>query len=449
MFADNIPLVLALLVLALGSRLTSTKSLQWLMFLTINLGFFYWYWIPSIQLVNFPPVDLLTSFMVREDIVRETGWQILLYHFVAVVTIIAAKPLLSEPMTRQAKILSLKTGAWLVLASTLLLFTIRFASQGSGVALAILAGEATSREFATYYNISTGAGESLLALWEIVNIVSGVYLIALATYQSRLLSFAGGLISFALVVSFLATGTRSILILPLFAVMAAYMLRPSPSDLGGENAGAFGGLRYLYLSLFGAAAALASAGMIARFTVFRNEEGGLLANTLFNNNDMMRELVFINTYMSNFQPAEFMRTVYNFAQTPFSFTLPRFLGFDKEIPEHLVTFNLFRSNIDIEAGQGNVFPGLIGDFALIFGLFGPLVFALFILAVGVALRWSSDWMKNRTAAMGYWITLAAYLFTSFRNLSGSFTLVVVLLLFMAWLISRERKAPMEPWASSR
>lgn len=432
---ENLPLVLALLLIALGTRLTEAKSLQALLFLTVNLGFFFWYWIPSIQVVNFPPPSLLSSFTLRDDIVTEATWVVLLYHFLSVAALIVARPLFAQrPKTFDVQ-LSFGTMAWAIIGSTFGLFVIRFATEGSGVLLDILSGRASSREFLTYYNISEGATQSLLALWDIANIAVSVYLIAYAVNQSKLLSFHGALAAFALVLSFLGSGTRSILVLGIFAVMAGFLFRPSQDEMAQRRRNGLSGLRYIYLTFLGGVIGLASTGIVARFTVFRNEEGDFISNTLFNNNDMFRELVFIKTYMMNYVPRELGREVYNFLQTPFSFILPRFLGFDKEIPDHLITFNQVRANIDLLSGQGNVFPGLVGDFHMLFGVLGPLFFAAFILAFGVAIRAVSGWIPSQAATMAFWVTMCANLLVSFRNISGSLALIALLLLAVIWLWS--------------
>jgi hypothetical protein len=430
---ENLPLVLAFLLIALGTRLTEAKSLQALLFLTVNLGFFFWYWIPSIQVVNFPPPSLLSSFTLRDDMVREATWVVLLYHFLSVATLIAARPLFAQRPKNFDVQLSFGTMAWAIIGSTFGLFVIRFATEGSGVLLDILSGRASSREFLTYYNISEGATQSLLALWDIANIAVSVYLIAYAVNQSKLLSFHGALAAFALVLSFLGSGTRSILVLGIFAVMAGFLFRPTQDQMAQRRQSALSGLRYIYLTFLGGVIGLASTGIVARFTVFRNEEGDFLSNTLFNNNDMFRELVFIKTYMINYAPRELGREVYNFFQTPFSFILPRFLGFDKEIPDHLITFNQIRANIDLLSGQGNVFPGLIGDFHMLFGVMGPLMFAVFILAFGVVIRAVSGWIPSQAAAMAFWVTMCANLLISFRNISGSLALIALLLLAVIWM----------------
>lgn len=412
-----------------------------MLFLTANLGFFFWYWMPSIQVVNFPPRSLLSSFTIRDDIVADAAWVVLLYHFLTVVTIILARPLLTRPLKKQSIELSVGVMAWSIVASTFGVFVVRFATEGSGVLLDILAGRSTSREFLTYYNISEGATQSLLALWDIVNIAISVFLIAFAVNRSKLLSFHGALVSFALVLSFLGSGTRSILVLGIFAVMAGFLFRPAEENGGGPKKS---GLRYIYLTFLGGVVGLASTGIVARFTVFRNEEGDFISNTLFNNNDMFRELVFIKTYMMNYAPHDVGREVYNFLQTPFSFILPRFLGFDKEIPDHLISFNQLRANINLLSGQGNVFPGLVGDFDMLFGVAGPVVFAAFILAFGVAIRSVSSWIPSQSAMMAFWITMCANLLISFRNISGSLALIALLLLAVialwSYVVPRPRQA---------
>lgn len=430
---ENVPLILAFLLIALGTRLTEARTLQALLFLSVNLGFFFWYWVPSIQVVNFPPPSLLSSFTLRGDLVSEAAWIVLLYHFLSVISIIAARPLFAQHRKALAVELSFGPMAWAIIGSTFALFVIRFATEGSGVLLDILSGRASSREFLTYYNISEGATQSLLALWDIANIAVSVYLIAFAVNQSKLLSFHGALAAFALVLSFLGSGTRSILVLGIFAVMAGFLFRPSQDERTKGRQGGLSGLRYIYLTFLGGVVGLASTGIVARFTVFRNEEGDFISNTLFNNNDMFRELVFIKTYMVNYAPRELGREIYNFLQTPFSFILPRFLGFDKEIPDHLITFNQIRANIDLLSGQGNVFPGLIGDFHMLFGVLGPVFFAAFILAFGMAIKSVSGWIPSQTAAMAFWVTMCANLLVSFRNISGSLALIALLLLAVIWV----------------
>lgn len=370
---------------------------------------------------------------LRDDVVWETSWTVLIYHFLTISTIVAARPLLSSRPSKLDVPLGFGVMAWTIAVSTLGALVVRFASEGPGVLLDILAGRASSREFLTYYNISEGATQSLLALWDIANIAVSVYLIAFAVNQSKLLSFHGALAAFALVLSFLGSGTRSILVLGIFAVMAGFLFRPAEEELLERKINGLSGLRYIYLTFLGAVVGLASTGIVARFTVFRNEEGDFISNTLFNNNDMFRELVFIKTYMVNYAPRELGREIYNFLQTPFSFILPRFLGFDKEIPDHLITFNQIRANIDLLSGQGNVFPGLIGDFHMLFGVLGPVFFAAFILAFGMAIKSVSGWIPSQTAAMAFWVTMCANLLVSFRNISGSLALIALLLLAVIWV----------------
>jgi hypothetical protein len=128
--------------------------------------------------------------------------------------------------------------------------------------------------------------------------------------------------------------------------------------------------------------------------------------------------------------------VVDFFLTPFTYMMPTFLGFQKTIPTHLAAYNHLRAGIDIEYGEGNVFPGLVGDFWLLFGPWMPLPFACFVVTFCIAQHYAANVIPNGRGRSAFELAALSYLFFCFRNITGALVLVLVLGLMILWISTR-------------
>ena len=160
--------------------------------------------------------------------------------------------------------------------------------------------------------------------------------------------------------------------------------------------------------------------MSARFEKDPSQADHILANSISAHNDMFRELLFSIENSNHYRPDGL-----RFLRTPITFAMPSFLGFNKSIPEHLIDFNFDRANIDLVYGEGNVFPGVIADFYISFGYFGPLVQLLFLTAVIYAFRRCAFSGGRNGVSLAIYVSLLSYIIASFRNIPGSLAILAV------------------------
>ena len=423
----TLALLLALL-LTVGSWFAFARAAPVLRggMLTMTFAFALWYWLPAVNVLVLHYAGA-GSFAVPAAAATHAAWLVLGYQ----ATMLLAQRGLARwcriDEDEAARQLS-PTLTWLgatVLLSSLALVFVRF--DDPVLSMRILGGATSARDHLTFFNRSSGAAESLTKLWEILNLWTALFVLAAAVDARRLLGAAALMTIAALVVGFLGSGTRAVLLMAGFTVVAAATLRPATSVASRPSR--------LGLAVLAGLLLLAATALGGRF---RDGIGPIVADTLLVNTDMLSETAFALDRLRGWQPAR----VADFVLTPFSFLLPRFLGVDKTTPEHLVVYNRIRAGYDIVHGEGNVFPGIVADFHLVWGGFaGAALFALFVIAVIAAVEAFGHGLAAGPVRRAWRIAVYAFLLVSVRNIQGSLVLVMLVGLIIAYSMQRlDRRA---------
>jgi hypothetical protein len=322
----------------------------------------------------------------------------------------------------------------------------RYAELGPGFVLQLLVGLISAREVMTFGNFSTTPTQSLLALWDIINIFLSVFLVATLAWERRTLSVRFMVAVSAGVLSFVSSGSRSVLLLMLFAVVTALICRPNRvATRESARSNRWTARSAVPLLSMGAMLAIGAAALLARFPDDPSRSESLVFQSIGVDNDMFRELVFVLRNGTAYRTDALL-----FLQTPITYAMPSFLGFDKSIAPHLIDFNMDRAGIDLISGVGNVFPGLVADMYLCFGVIAPLVLCassavMFAVFVAATTRGS-----NVSVNRGLLIALLCYYVISFRNFRGELGIVVVLALALSVMLSvRSSTLPRKRRGASR
>lgn len=411
-------------------RDSSAKQAFW----TVVAGFGFWYWLPALNLLTFGYIGY-DDFVVTSAI-DGACWFVLANQLLVLTTLVLARPMLAPSISMSnVSVVPIAKIAALTLISSLALLAVRFGEKGTGVFVELATGLVAAREGVTFYNRSEGIGQSLVALWELVNIGSALFCLAWNIVQRRFMSFGGLASATALTLMFVGTGTRAALLQALFVTAVSLSSRAT----GKQRVGLRAVFRFVVFAvpLLGVAALILS-GFSARFSNMGDGDAALseaLVGTLVLHNDMMRELIIVFESMT---PS--LDGALDFVRTPFTYMLPTFLGFEKEIPAHLVQFNFLRAGIDLNLGQGNVFPGLIADFWLVFSIAGPILLSCFVVLSAASIDRFSRLANDVSTQRAFRIAGFSYLFFSFRNIPGGFALILLLGAGVMWLFGR--KAPL-------
>jgi hypothetical protein len=392
-----------------------------LCFATTNLGFAFWYWLPAIRMLNVPPEDGFAADLAQSSL-NASAWIVLAYHATALlVLLVASRSASASSIPGRAFDLRLTTPSCAFLLSSIAALTVRYSSEGPDLVLNLLLGLDSARFNMTFFNRSESAIESLLALWDIANIWAALFLMAAHVLRDRLSSAGGAMASLALVVCFLGSGTRSILLMGIFVVVACRLIRERPAGAARTQRTPASASRYWYGALALVMLMTIALAISGRFN-YPERDSNFLVDSLFLHNDMFSELAFALSNLGDYSPA----SAVDFVLTPFTFMLPGFLGFEKSIPEHLLQFNYTRSGLDLVLGEGNFFPGIVADFHLVFGATGPLFFAAFLAVFFYAANFASKLLPDPLARLAFQITFLSYMFTSIRNIHGGLALVLIL-----------------------
>jgi hypothetical protein len=422
-------IVLGLSLLPLLKRNQDALSV----YICFLISFIFWYWIPALNVIN-------NGYLVEDafasdiNLLRYDVLIVLLYYFILIIiSVVVAAHWFKR--ARVSKIVELDDSR-VVVASALVVISaagflvVQFKNEEAKVIYDLISGAVSARALLTFFNKSSNATSSLIGLWEILTIWCALYLISIHSLRGGLLSVPGSLSVFAIVILFFSSGTRSILVMALFIlsitqlIKRRYILHPA-ARLGRGNK-----IGFVLLMLFLAFVAFTYK---ARFENFTNDLTDIVLFSTLTNNDMFSELAFV---LSNSLQAS-NSSIFDFLFTPFSFLFPSFLGFSKNIPSHLIEFNLQRAGIDLLTDEGNVFPGIIADFHMNFGSVGPLVFIMCVTIIIVLLAVASHRIKEPVLRSAFVITFLSYVFISFRNIQGSLVLVLIIgLVFQSFLTTR-------------
>jgi hypothetical protein len=322
--------------------------------------------------------------------------------------------------------------ALVTLLSTIGILMSRFGSDGSDLVLRIVLGEDSARANMEYYNVSSSILSSLDGLWEIFNIAACCFLLCLCAAARDGFGLTRIVSGIGMFVMFIASGSRSMIIYVLVAIVLTCLMRPPVSRLTvskrkRSRAWLINGVAAL---VFVAAAIAAVGSYLSRFANYDLSVGLALMSMLVNHNDMLRELGSVLGRIELYSNVG----QFDFMLTPFTFLLPRFLGFDKDIPEHLVIYNMNRMGIDIRTDPGNYFPGMVADFVMVFGPWaGAIAFAAFLCAIFLVVRRIARVTANAHSATALYASSVGLTFIAFRNIPGSFALSVLIIAGLAWL----------------
>lgn len=419
------PILLGILAFAVALP-AFHRGMPRLIFFTVMAGFCFWYWLPGLNLVTVGYVGLDNFFITPT--VNDACWLVLLYALAALALLWFTQPLMAQRAAPVEWRIPARLLAQVVLASALAYLIVRFAAQGTAILTELMTGAYNARSEMDFSNHSQSAAQSLLALWEITTIWAALFCIAWHVTERQLLTLGGVAAMGALVMLFVGSGTRAVLLQALFVGMMARFLRPAAPRRPSSGSA----LRVLFYAV---PTVLLAGSIYAGFKARFEDDAGYAAagmmitvvSTFIVNNDMMRELAFA---FDSFQPS--LSGAWDYFLTPFTFMMPSFLGFEKNIPAHLITYNQLRAGIDVESGQGNVFPGLVADFWLVFGSWGPVVFAVFLALFAIGVVHLSRLVPSGPARLAYQIVAMSYLFFSFRNISGALVLVLVFGVGFLW-----------------
>jgi hypothetical protein len=166
--------------------------------------------------------------------------------------------------------------------------------------------------------------------------------------------------------------------------------------------------------------------MTSRFESDSQQSSLLFLNSFGSHNDMFRELVF--TFLKG---GAYNRDLFSFLLVPFQFLMPTFLGFTRTVPPHLADYNLDRAGIDIIHGSGNVFPGIIADVYISYGILAPIVLGLFTVFFLIIVASCTIKRNSSLVGVSLYIVLLSYYFVSFRNVQSSLALLSLYSFFLA------------------
>lgn len=302
----------------------------------------------------------------------------------------------------------------------------------------LIFGSISARDLMSYSNFSSSYKESLIALCELLATFSSVFLAATFVWLRQSISIRFVVACFATTLVFISNGTRSTILLLLIAVFVALLSRPPSTKNYQRKTNVILLIRSLIsLIIMGGLIVGVTTVMQARFANDPYQEEHIVINSVASNNDMFRELMFSILNGNNYRSDGVL-----FLETPITYAMPSFLGFEKAIPPHLIDFNFDRAGIDIVNGEGNVFPGLIADMYLCFGDLGPVVLAV-LSALFFWVFWWVTLRRNCSAiGGGLFVTLLAYYVICFRNLQGSLGILVVASYALSVLLASPRRGPM-------
>lgn len=395
------------------------------LYLCIIISFVFWYWMPALYVINMQHFNENMD-QIDSSQLLDTVYIVTLYY---IVTIIVTTTILKDVFNKFAiddknniSESRLTIASILVFVLALGFLSIRYLNQGTNIITDLILGLLSAREKLTFFNKSQDAIASMVALWEILTICCSLYIFTIHSLRGRLLSISGNLSLAAIAIMFTASGTRSILLMTIFCLFVTKFRRLKSRLSINSNKNRLLSFYNLgpVLSIF--IVVFISLSYMARFEREKMDVGEIVLSSTLSNNDMFTELAFVLSDMKGYKNDD----VSVFLFTPVSFMFPSFLGFDKSIPAHLVDYNLSRSGIDLLTDEGNVFPGIIADFHLNFGLLGPITLSIFIVVVIYCLAKITNRTRDTTLRFAFIVTFLSYIFISFRNIQGSLALVLLM-----------------------
>ena len=427
--------MLAAIVLAITSSMFVVYSyiafrhhtVAWPTALSILIGVFYWYVIPGTIVLATPELAGYDSYLFSDSALILSGITLV----TSTILLLLMVPQLLNHFEPQSDWIGAKVDHisldrkldWLLyfaLGSAVSMLFFRFSNSGGDFIIKILVGLASARDSMTFENTSASTSDSLIALWEIVALFVSNFLACYFTWVRRTYSSKFATATAAIAILYAINGTRTILLVYLCSVVLAILCRPSiTSSNRGKERNHFIKATLISIIFLGMAMTVAL-NMSARFEKDPSQADHILANSISAHNDMFRELLFSIENSNHYRPDGL-----RFLRTPITFAMPSFLGFNKSIPEHLIDFNFDRANIDLVYGEGNVFPGVIADFYISFGYFGPLVQLLFLTAVIYAFRRCAFSGGRNGVSLAIYVSLLSYIIASFRNIPGSLAILAV------------------------
>jgi len=398
----------------------SCRSIEFkILTLTVVFSFVFWYCLPGDFFLMGSAADSKDSFLYDSffNITQAVLLSITCFFVLLTVPFFLSYKKKQGPTSVNLRKLNLLI--FLIFISAVFRFYILFREFGFDFIFKIIIGVSTPREVMSFENFSNGYYQSFMAFWDIENIFIGVSLAATLAWERKILSLSFVFSILIVLISFISSGTRSILLLLLFSIFVSIICRPK--QLVKVNIKKHNSIFYkiVICSMFSGLLFLAVSSVTSRFNDV-TENNSLVLQNIGENNDMLRELVFVfaNDKNSDVNPIPFI-------STPFTFLMPRFLGFDKKVPSHLINFNMDREGIDVLWGAGNVFPGIIADMYMCFGIFAVATLPLFTIAYFFTSYWVTVRSRINPFNYGLFVALQSYYFISFRNIQGSLSFLVI------------------------
>ncbi len=401
-------------------------------------GFIVWYSFPACVSFFFPDYALdptLYDFINNELIVQAVA----LLSLFQISTVIAADVFATprpgapdRPAARPRLVLNLGLMSFVVGIAPYFIFGNSF----SDVVDAILQSRAIDKPWTQASNL----GDSVSPFTYIASsaFIAGAFLLWFAacdkrlSFRLRLLAFVAALLSTTII--FFDQGTRSavaLVIAPVLIMILFNMWRRS----------------HLRTMLVGVCVVLGVALLLQfqvlyRTTYTRASVPDLIDRnlpTLGGTTDYFRETLFalhlVPTYHDYFQESALLQFVIS--------PIPRFLWPDKPISELVRFYTLARWGVDILQESGNTFPGLVGQYYMSWGWFGPIIIGLLF---GWLVAQIDKTLVNERASrdpylFGVGLMLSVWLFLSFRILSPGFFYPILIAGLIVYIGRRANRKP--------
>jgi oligosaccharide repeat unit polymerase len=122
-----------------------------------------------------------------------------------------------------------------------------------------------------------------------------------------------------------------------------------------------------------------------------------------------------------------------------TFPIPRFIWYDKPVTEIVWFYTMSRWGFDLYVDSGNIFPGLVGQYYMAWGYFGPVFIGGFFAYLSRILD-RRIFVANRSNALfslSVYLMYGIWLFVSFRYFSPGF-LFPVLIAHLMLVMSRRK-----------
>ena len=390
--------------------------------LTVLLGFFLWYGLPlalnAVNVASFLANPLLSNVSIV-DILR-SSLVISLFLTSLLITINLPSIDFNVDKFRFTNPITKNSGYGLVVFSSLLLYLI---SIGLLLFLAgglsnLIAFASQSRDISKPWDaeISFGTSNSFLgdlSVFALTAVSAILFLVAYRTEQrllSRLLVLLVAISSFMLV--YFSTGTRFLGIIIIAPTLLYFVLNRFHKS---RKFPVVSGIFLLLLLYF-----LFTYQLLYRTERTRDFQFAdtLRNGVLLGENDYSIENVFAVSLVPARHDYFQESIILQFLVSP----VPRFIWPNKPVSEYGPFYALWRWGVDIRQVGGSVFPGVIGQFYMNWGIWGSIAAGVIfgILAKIIDKVWQTRWAKADMVRFAFAAMFCAWLLVSFRHLAPAY-----------------------------